>query len=303
MPGYSLVALSCAIDVLRAANVEVERNIFQWVLLGDECSSTGSSSRIELPCLAINRDEKYDVIVVCGGERSHTYHSTQVDNWLKGQARNGTLIGSISDGAYIIARTGLFDNCRSTIHWKCQSAYREIYPELDIKMSILEVDGNRFSCAGGTASLDLMLSFVSKKLGHEVAGRIADNYFHDNIRGDDKVQHMTNALRFATRNKILSDALILMESALEAPMQIEQIAKKINTSVRQLDRIFRTYLDTSPSKHYRNLRLLRASGLLRQTSLPISEIALGCGFQSTSHFSKFFKQSYNETPRRYRHGT
>lgn len=300
VPGYSLIALSSAIDVLRSANVEIQNTEFHWELLGDSGESVESSSGIVLPCTTIDVSNKFDVVAVCGGERSHLFRSRKTENWLKDQARKGALMGSISDGAYVVAKVGLFDNSRSTIHWKCQSAYRELYPDLDVQMSIIEVDGKRFSCAGGTASLDLMLNFVATKLGKDIAGRVADNYFHDVIRGDDQVQHMTSALRFATRNKTLSDALILMESELETPISIAVIARKLNVSHRQLDRIFRSHLHTTPSKHYRGIRLLRATGLLKQTNLPISEIALSCGFQSSSHLTKFFKLKYEMTPYQYR---
>lgn len=302
VPGYSLVALSCAIDVLRAANIEAEQEVFRWQLLGDDCELVSSSSGIGLSCHPIAKTQEFETIVICGGERSHLFRSKPVDNWLKDQARGGTRMGSISDGAYIAAHVGLFNKCRSTIHWKCQSAYRELFPLLDIRMSILEVDGDRFSCAGGTASLDLMLHFVSKQLGESIAGRIADNYFHDVIRGDEQVQHMTSALRFAARNKTLSEALVIMEKNLEDPVQVEQIATRLNISHRQLDRIFKGHLKTSPSKHYRELRLLRATGLLKQTDLSIGEIALGCGFQSSSHLTKFFKARFNTTPSQYRRG-
>lgn len=301
VPGYSLLALSCATDVLRSANLEAGEIIYEWVLLGEDGKSVVSSSGIDLPCTAIDNFDKSDVIAICGGDRSHLYQSKKVDQWLREHARNGKIIGSISDGAYVVAKTGLFDKCRSTTHWKCQSGYRELYPNLDIGMTIFEVDGKRFSCAGGTASLDLFLSFVSEKLGSDIAGRIADNYFHDTIRGQDQMQHMTGALRFVVRNKTLTDALLLMESALEFPIPMNEIAKRVNISLRQLDRIFQTNLNTSPSKYYRELRLLRASEMLKQTDLPISEIALGCGFQSVTHFSKYFKQHFNDTPRKYRH--
>ena len=164
----------------------------------------------------------------------------------------------------------------------------------------MEVDGNRFSCAGGTASLDLMLKFVSNDLGAEIAGRIADNYFHDVIRGDDQVQHMTSAFRFASKDKRLSDALLSMENNLENPLEISEIARRIDVSHRQLDRIFLRNLNTTPGSHYRGMRLIRAEGLIKQTELSIGEIAIGCGFQSSSHLSKFFKKQFGVTPSQHR---
>ena len=300
VPGFSLVALSSAIDVLRAANVEVDRTHFEWSLLGEESGVVASSSGIELPVEQISADNRANVIAVCGGERTHLFANSKVEKWLRDCAREHCRIGSLSDGAYLVAKAGLFNQCRSTIHWKCQNAYRELYPNLDVRTSIMEIDALRFSCAGGTASLDLMLNFVASSLGTAIAGRVADNYFHDVIRGDDQTQHLTRAFRFATRNETVSNALFKMEAALEAPIPVAQIADELNVSHRQLDRLFRTHLGASPSRFYRDLRLARASSLLKQTALSVAEVAVSCGFQSASHLAKFFHQKYDETPLQHR---
>lgn len=300
VPDFSLVAMSCAIDVLRAANVEVGSHKFSWELVSEGTRFVRSSSQIEMPCTPLSEAQKSEVIVICGGLQSHLFHSERAANWFKTQARRGTTIGSISDGAYVAASVGLFDNCRSTIHWKCQSGYRERFPDLDIRTSLLEIDGNRFSCAGGTASLDLMLSFVVNELSASIAKQIAENYFHDVIRGDDQIQHRLNALRFATRDRKLSEALLMMEAGLENPIPLAIIANRLNISHRQLDRLFHRHLNISPSSHYRDMRLLRASALLKQTGLSVGEVAVSCGFHSASHLSKFFKGKFDKTPLQYR---
>ncbi len=295
-----MVALSCVIDTLRAANDEIDQHYYRWTLIGDQTTSVASSSDITLQTIPNDQLEEFDTLIICGGDGSHLFNNRSALNWLAGAGRTGRKIGSISDGAYVAAAAGLFDRCRSTIHWKCQNAYRERFPQIDVRMSILEVEGNRFSCAGGTASLDLMLKFVSDDLGKGVAGRIADNYFHDVIRGDDCVQHMTSAFRFAIKDKRLSDALLCMEANLEEPIPITEVASIVGISHRQIHRIFERHLKVSPAQHYRAMRLVRAEGLLKQSSLSISEIANGCGFQSSSHLSKFFKAQYELTPARYR---
>ena len=300
VPGFSLVALSCVIDTLRAANVDHGGPYYRWTLIGHNTNSVASSSGIAMSCSSHEQIDKYQTLIICGGDLSHLYSERAALLWLSQQSRTGAVLGSISDGAYVAAAAGLFDKCRSTIHWKCQSAYRERFPRLDVRMSILEVDGNRFSCAGGTASLDLMLKFVADDLGGDVASRIADNYFHDVIRGDDQVQHMTSAFRYAAKDSRLSQALLLMEENLEDPLEVSDIAAQLDLSHRQLDRIFQDHLRTSPSAHYRSLRLLRADGLLKQSELNIGEIALGCGFQSASHLSRHFKRQFGMTPSAYR---
>jgi len=212
------------------------------------------------------------------------------------QARKNKNIGAISDGSFIVAACGLFDNCRSTIHWKCQNAYRERFANLDIRMSIIEVEENRFSCAGGTSSLDLMFNFFAKTLNLATIGRIADNFFHDKIRSVEDMQPVTSGYMYAGRNAKLSKALVIMATHLEALISIKQIAAQLSISHRQLDRLFLRQFDKSPHQYYREMRLDRAAGLLRQTELSVNEIALGCGFHSSSHLSKFFKLRYRTTP-------
>ncbi|MGI9353417.1 MAG: GlxA family transcriptional regulator [Rhizobiaceae bacterium] len=300
IPRFSLVAFSCAIDALRGANQVLGNDYYSWKAVSPDGEPTLSTSAIELPTQSLNEGNEPDVIVICGGDSSHTYQNQILTNWLHGQVNRGKQIGSISDGAFVAAEAGLFDKVPSTIHWKCFDAYRERFPKLEIKPSMMEIEGNRFSCAGGTASLDLMLHFIRKDHGPEITSQIADNYFHDTIRDSSREQHVTNAFRLASRNPVLADALLLMESHLETRLTITEIAKRLKISRRQLDRVFKRDLKQSPQEFYRYLRLTRASGLLLQTNMSVTEIAIGCGFQSASHMGKYFQIRFGLTPGTYR---
>lgn len=298
VPGFSMLAVSSAVDVLRAARLDAPGAGFGWALLSpsDADGPVAASSGIRLDAAPRGDPAGFDAVAICGGERTHDFRDADLERWLRRAARSGAAIGSLSDGAFLVASTGLFDRCRSTIHWKCQSAYRERFPGLDIRASLLEIDRARFSCAGGTASLDLMLHFVLRVLGPGAAGRIADNYVHDRLRGDDHMQHEAGGYRMAGRDPVLAAALSLMEANMEQPLPIAQIAARVDVSARQLDRSFHRYLNVAPSAHYRGMRLVRAAGLLRQSGLAIGEIALCCGFQSASHLGRHFRIRYGTTP-------
>ena len=69
---------------------------------------------------------------------------------------------------------------------------------------------------------------------------------------------------------------------------------------RQLERLFRKYLNRSPARYYVELRLNRARLLLLQTNMPVIDVALACGFVSASHFSKCYRDFFGKTPRRER---
>ncbi len=314
VPGFSLLALACAVDALRAANLVLGRRAYDWRLTADPrdlgASPPGggvpSSSHIRLPAAPLTGAAAPaaapDLIAVVGGERSHSYKSAALGASLTRAAGRGARIGSISDGAFPVASAGLFDGHRSTIHWKCLDAYRERFPGLDIRTSIFEIDRTRFSCAGGTASMDLMLTFVMAAHGADAASQVAENYVHDRIREAAQEQHVTAAIRMAGRNRHLAEAILLMERHLEDPLSVDRIAGAVALSARQLTRLFRARLHRSPGQFYLELRIDRAASLLRQTGMSVSEIAVACGFQSASHLGRHLKRRHGATPGQWRRG-
>jgi transcriptional regulator GlxA family with amidase domain len=300
IPRFTMLSLSCALDGLRCANVDCRPGSYSWELISAETGLVVSSSEVPLSVVPLREAKKPDVVVICGGERSHEYFNVELTNWLHATAKTNIPIGSVSDGAFVAAEAGLFNGHRSTIHWKCLDAYAERFPKLDIRSSIIEIDRNRFSCAGGTPCLDLMLHFILHDLGSDAVAKIANNYFHDTIGEDRQTQHLASAFRFAGHSQSLTKALLMMENNLEHPIRIAEIAEQLKISHRQLDRLFQKFLQASPAQYFRSLRLARAAGLLSQTGLNISEIAFGCGFQSSSHLGRYFKDQYGVTPGTYR---
>ncbi len=305
IPGFSLLALSCAIDVLRAANADAGHPVYRWFLASADNDSVNSSSGLPLPTHPITQLEHdvltdRSVVAVCGGDGSHNYHSASLTRWLRQLATRDVMIGSLSDAAFVLADCGLFYNHLSTIHWKCLDAYRTRFPDLECRASILEIDRRRFSCAGGTASLDLFLHFVHEDFGAEEVANITDNYFHDAVRDSSISQHMAQAYRYANRNKALAQALHMMAQNLDQPLSITSIARQVGTTHRSLDRTFNKHLGLSPGKYFRQLRLAKAAALLQQTGLPVSEIAVSCGFNTASHLGTHFRKSYELTPLQYR---
>jgi len=300
LPRFSLLALSCAIDALRAANNDSAEPQYRWTLASADTASVESSSGIALPTLLLDGVDRASVIALCGGDSSHTYRSKALTHWLRLEAQRKTNIGSLSDGAFVAADAGMFRNHRSTIHWKCQDAYRLRFPKLDIRASILEIDRRRFSCAGGTSSLDLMLHFIRQDLGTDAVIKITDNYFHDTVRDSSQGQHMAEAYRHGNKSRALSEALAIMSASLDQSLPIAEISRRVGTSHRSLDRLFQRHIGATPGQHFRKMRLSRAATLLTQTGLPIAEIALSCGFSTASHLGRFFRASYNLSPNQFR---
>jgi transcriptional regulator GlxA family with amidase domain len=92
----------------------------------------------------------------------------------------------------------------------------------------------------------------------------------------------------------------MMEENLEEPLSRSRLAADAGLSTRQLERLFRKYLNRSPARYYLELRLNKARLLLLQTNMSIIDVALACGFVSASHFSKCYRDFFGRTPRKER---
>ena len=300
LPGFSLLALASAIDVLRAANAQRSASVYAWTLVSADATEVYSSSGLPLRCEPLDAARPARVIALCGGDRSHDYHDSRLLHWLREMATRDVQIGSISDGAFVAATAGLFFQHRSTIHWKCLDAYRVRFPDLDIRASILEIDRRRFSCAGGTASLDLFLHFVFEDFGPECVAAINDNYFHEGVRDSSISQNMADAYRHATASPILAEVLRILHSRIDERLSVAEVAREVGSTHRSVDRLFQRHLQSTPMAYLRKIRLTKAAALLKQTGLPISDIAQACGFSTASHLGKYFRGEYQLTPTQYR---
>ena len=141
-----------------------------------------------------------------------------------------------------------------------------------------------------------MLHLISSHAGHEVAAAVADQVIHHRIREGNEGQRMALRARLGVSHPKLLFVIGSMESSLEFPVSCSQLAQSVGLSTRQLERLFSKYLNQAPTRYYLKLRLERARYLLLQTSMPILDIALACGFISASHFSKCYRECFGCTP-------
>ena len=145
-----------------------------------------------------------------------------------------------------------------------------------------------------------MLRLISESHGNELAAEVADLMLHTGIRTDQDRQRLSIPTRMGVRHPKLSSVIARMEANIEDPISPARLALDVGMSTRQLERLFRRYLNRSPKRYYMETRLARARNLLMQTEMSIIEIALASGFSSPSHFSKCYRAQYGSTPYRER---
>jgi len=207
------------------------------------------------------------------------------------------VLGGLCTGTYILARAGLLDGYRSTIHWENIASLREMAPEIIASEELFEIDRDRYTAAGGTAPLDMMLQIVKKEHGNPLAVSISEQFMCDRMRGSYDKQRIPLKLLVGTNQPKLTEAVALMEANLEELIGLDDLASLVGISRRQLERLFKKYLDCVPRRYYLDLRLKKARQLLLQTDKSIAEVAIACGFVSAPHFSKSYRDRYNVSPR------
>jgi transcriptional regulator GlxA family with amidase domain len=301
LPRFSLLGFSSAVEALRIANRMSGQALYDWTLLGEDgktvTSSSGTVLGVDGPFGEMHRD---DTIVVCGGLDIRDATTKTVLNWLRREARRGAKIAGLCTAAYTLAKAGLLSDKRATIHWENQDSFAEEFEDINLTKSVFVVDGNRYTTAGGTSSIDLMLKLVANEFGEQLAGAVADQLIYNSIRTDQDTQRLSIPARIGVRHPKLSAVVKMMEINIEEPISPSILARDVGMSTRQLERLFRRYLNKSPKRYYMELRLQKARNLLMQTDMSVINVALACGFASPSHFSKCYRSHYSITPYRER---
>jgi transcriptional regulator GlxA family with amidase domain len=298
---FTLIAFASAVETLRIANRMSGRKLYDWRVIGEGGKSVSCSAGIAF-ALDGDLDEvtRDDTILLCGGLDVAQATTKRLLNWLRREARHGAPVGGLCTASYALARAGLLDGRRATIHWENHDGFLEDFPEVDLTKSVFVMDGNRYTTAGGTASIDLMLKVIADEHGEELAGAVADQLIYTSIRTDQDTQRLSVPTRIGVRHPRLSRVIQMMEANIEDPISPAILARDVGLSTRQLERLFRRYLGRSPKRYYMELRLGKARNLLLQTDMSVINVALACGFTSPSHFSKCYRAQYGVTPYRER---
>ena len=237
-----------------------------------------------------------DLLLVCAGTADAGASDQPLAQWLRGLARAGTAVGGISLGAYALAQAGLLDGRRCTLHWESLAAFGEQFPRTRTTTDIFVIDGDRYTCSGGTAALDMMLQLITTRAGRALANGVSEQFIHPRIRDAQERQRMAIQARLGAANRKLTAAIGLMEATADEPRDVRAIAAEVALSPRQLERLFAKYLHASPRRHYLELRLDKARTQLLQTSKPILDVAVASGFASASHFSRCYRAVYGHKP-------
>ena len=294
---FSAMCLMSAIEGLRSANYLLGRNAYNWHLISHDGKPVPASNGIAIQVEGdIGQDLQTDFLFVVSSLVNDPPCRAKLHSRLGYFARRGVKMGALSCGSIILARAGLLDHAKCTLHWEFQPAFADEFPDIDMVGDLYVIDHDRYTSSGGISGMELILQIVSEQYGENLTQRIANNFQLDRIRNAGDAQRAGAVARMDTMPPAVQESVRLMLANIEMPLSNVEIARTINTSVRNLERMFKRNLKASPAKYYLSLRLEKARELLMHTNISTLEVALQCGFSSSSYFARCFQREFSRRP-------
>ena len=302
-PTFAMLPFISAVETLRAANRYSGKHLYSWHFYGETAVQAIANNGMSQPVESSVHDaQDLNRLIICGPHEPHHYDNDSIVRTLKKLAAAGTSMGALDTGTWLLAAAGLIGERKCTIHWENIPGFREAFPTLDVSSELYEIDDTLVTCAGGDAALDMMLTLISDEHSHELASQVAELFIHPGIRRSNDPQRMGVTQRTGVFHPGLVDCLELMEANVEQPLTTAELSQMVGISKRQLERLFRAHMDTTPTHYYQQTRLNAGHQLLEQTSLTVLEVAVEVGFASAGHFSKRFRAHFGYSPRDLRAG-
>lgn len=308
VPDFTLIAFATAIEPLRAANRMLGYAAYEWRLASVDGKPVKASNAVECAVdtsLEVERrkmtgGDRPSMVIVCSGVNIEAYSNKTTFAWLREEYNRGVAIGGLCTGAHVLAAAGLLSNRRCAIHWENLPGFAEAFPKANVFADLFEVDQNIYTCAGGTAALDMMLKLIGDDFDEYLVNRVCEQVLTDRVRSPTDRQRLPLRARLGVQNSKVLTIIELMEANLTEPLSLIEIADHVGLSRRQIERLFRQEMGRSPARYYLEIRLDRARHLLLQSAMPVVEVAVACGFVSASHFSKCYREVYARSPQQER---
>jgi transcriptional regulator GlxA family with amidase domain len=316
-PRLTLLDIAGPLEVLRRANREQNNVRFDVCYIG---ASRSVLTSIGIPVTSIDplpaKLPDGAMIVVAGdvdkvmmpSNRTHRdtsktdkRHESAIVEWLKAVVRPDHKLIAICSGALMAGEAGLLDGYNCTTHYLCCEKLAAIAPKAKVLENRLYVeDGERYSSAGITAGVDLMLHIVGQLTDESCAAAIA-RYLVVYLRRSGADPQLSPWL--AGRNHIHPAVHRVQDAISHNPAQdwnLSELARVAGASNRHLSRLFHEYAGMSITDYRNRLRATLAHELISQTRLDVEQVAARAGFGSTRQLRRAWRRLYGTTPRQAR---
>jgi transcriptional regulator GlxA family with amidase domain len=298
---FALMSYASIVEPFRAANILSGRQLYRWIHIStDGKPIRASNGATLLSDQSIAQSLHCDTLFVFAAGDPTAFKEARTFAWLRRQATRNTVLVGVSGGPFLLARAGLLDGYSVTIHWDHRPTFVEMFPTLRVESSLYVIDRRRVTCAGGIAGLDLAIELIEREQGHTLAGKVSEWFIGAGPRAASEPQRLSLRERYGVNDDRVLKVLAKMEASVEQPVSQAELARIAGVSIRHIERLFREHCAKTVHEAYMQIRLNQASQLVQKTNMTMTSVALACGFQSNSHFSRAFKGQFGISPIRNR---
>ena len=293
LPQASILEVASTLDPMRSANRHLGGFAYRWRVLSPDGHAVPLTCGIELPAAGtLEQAAGADVLVVIAGFKQAEVATRPLIGALRRAAGRFAMIGGIDAGPWVLARAGLLNGYRATVHWEDFEDLATAHPEIDVVQSRYVIDRNRFTAGGAAPAADLMLHLIAQRQGAALARQVAGSFI-TTPRDGGEPQMQPSRPRLDPR---IASAIARMEERLDSPEPVAATARALGLSARRLETLFQSALGQSPGAYALGLRLAAARRLISDTHHSLAEVALRCGFSSQSTLSRAFHREFKEPP-------
>jgi transcriptional regulator GlxA family with amidase domain len=304
---FTLAAFSGFVDALRLAGDhggKSRRIHTTWRVMSWDGLPRSSSAGLALAVDGTLPDDPtvFDYVAICGG---NDYPNTRLPpvlaGWIAHVARLRVRMLGICTGTFALAQAGVLGSRSVCVHWNVLDAFRARFPDVRAVVDRLFIDeGDLITCAGSTAAIDLALYLIERHCGRDKAQQAVRHMMLQGMRPARVPQAHFYSDVSGIRDLRVRQAAHFIEQRMDDPPSLEAIARYVGLGRRQLERAFQQALGVSPMVFQRNLRLHYGRWLLEHSRVPVTQVALDCGFADGAHFSREFRGRFGTTPRQYK---
>jgi AraC family transcriptional regulator, carnitine catabolism transcriptional activator len=298
LPEFSHLGIAAATEPLFIANWLAQQTVFDWKVISADGKPVRASNRMLLPVdgdLAA-ADRVKTVFVLASFEPDRAVGERSIVRWLRRIARFGVELGGIENGSLVLAEAGLLNGHKVAVHWDNLMGFQEHYPATRPAPQLYARSGERITCAGASAILDMMVAWIGWHADADLAREVAEHLLLSGVRAAEREQRTPQSDGPSGLDAAVAKAQALMRAHVDEPLSCGEIARRSGMSLRQLERRFRQQARCSVLQKYRLIRMAKAHQLLQQTRLSVTEVALSCGFSSPEYFCRLYAEMFDCSP-------
>ncbi|WP_321793590.1 GlxA family transcriptional regulator [Burkholderia pyrrocinia] len=308
LPNFTLTAFSGFVDLLRLASDEgdMSRPVrCSWTIVGENLVPVRASCGIQItPWTTFDDAGAFDYVVIVGGLlHSGPSASDATLTFIRAMANTSATLVGVCTGAFALVRAGVMSGYRICVSWFHYWDFVERFPGIDERNLVADrlfvVDRRRITCSGGRASIDVAAAILLRHVEATIVRKALRILLVDDAQKGHAPQPHPPGLEPAAHPKVRR-AILLMEQHMGQPLSQPELARRLEVSVRQLERLFTMETGKSPRAYARQIRIRMASWLLTSSDRTVADIATSCGFSDASHLGREFRKEFGESPNAYR---